>query len=344
MRGHTYSSVPPSRVVLLMAASLAFQVVSQTTVSNPQAQVFGCDALSCNNRGLCSTGGTIAGVGIAPQVLSIPGSSSNLSLSLVDDPRDAGILAFPGYDFLTHGQQLLVGAPSDLDVRNQPPACALLFQNQGQTFPFLTDDRYPNTTLCGENFGGLTGSDLNLLASFVRDFDATGGDSTSVNQTSSSQIPRCSQLASYITYRLRERSAFLRVYYTSVITITGGTLLGPDANTTQCTPSILTDTCRPVLPSSYQLYNVLSAQQVLHPPAATDTGFGGRNGTTPVLTVVYGSNGTPEMDLFCMHQYAPGNRALPHQALTFTSASSRAVPSWVWSMPLIIAGALALHL
>lgn len=338
MYSNTHSSV------LLIAASLTSQALSQTTISNPQTRILGCDALQCNTKGLCSTEGNIFGVGIAPQILPYPSSlSSNLSLSLIDDPLSSGILAFRGYDFWTHAQRLLVGVPSDLNVHSQPPACALLFQNQGQTFPFLTDDDHPNSTLCGDSL--TYGDSLAALTSFIRDFDANGSDSnTSVNNQISLQVPRCSQLASYLTYRLRERQALLGAYYTGVITITGGAILGPDANTTRYTPSILTDDCRPVLPSSYQLYDVLSARQVLHPSAATDTGFGGRNGTTPVLTVVYGFDGIPNVDLFCMRQYAPGNRALPQQALKFTSGSARAMPTWGWLMPLILAGVIAMHL
>lgn len=325
-----------SRALALLLI-IASSIHAQVTVSNPNTRLAGCDAFQCSDNALCNTDSAsyVYGVGVASQVLPISGSSANLTLSLIDEPGDVGIFAFPGYDYLTHGQRLLVGAPSNLNLQSQPRACALMFQNQGQTFPFLVDRNNPNTTVCGD---ALAASDLNVLGSFVRDFDLSGR--LGLNQ-SAMQVPLCSQLASYVYYRIRERSDLLGAYYSTVLTITGGAFAGPDANTTGYVPSAL---CRPVLPQSYQLYDVLQIEQVLHPPAASDSGFGGRNGTTPVLTVVYDGNGSPaDIRAFCMRQYAPGGRALPQQEMRVrTSASNElSIPRWTMIGVATIAGFFA---
>lgn len=262
MRDHVTIPGQSIRRVALSLVSIASIAYSQGTIVNPAVQIASSGDLQCINSPLYSTTGNISGVGIAPQIIPVPGTSTNLSLSLIDQTgtnatspsRDSQL---GGYITFYHGQQLLVGAPSGLDLGNRTPACALAFQFVSQTFPDMTSSARPNSTLCGNNIA------LTLLNSYIRDFNTSSSAYAYAYPEYQRNDTLCSRLATYVDNRISRQSVFDEGLFRSapeVVKVFGGPLLGPDANTSQYSPPA-GDNCQPILPTSYQLHNVLNLSQ-----------------------------------------------------------------------------------
>ncbi|KAI6909547.1 hypothetical protein KC318_g12101 [Hortaea werneckii] len=162
----------------LLAASLpVVAYAAHSTDLNLDKSIAPCDALPCgrtvNETGICAPrtpDSTIArGVGMVSDAVNLPGSNTSLSFTLTDGETRGVNVGATGTTFSTLG--LYVGAPEDADLANQPPACSLLFQFQGQTFPETSTDNYENTTFCPYAFRGVDDSCLGNLRDTIRTFE-----------------------------------------------------------------------------------------------------------------------------------------------------------------------------
>lgn len=81
--------------------------------------------------------------------------------------------------------------------------------------------------------------------------------------------------------------------------------------------------CQPVQPSSYQLYNVTSATQILRENSMDqNTMIGGRTGYTPLVSVLYDDDdfSDPDVRFFCVHVRAPDGSELPYSRILANGA------------------------
>ncbi|KAI6854976.1 hypothetical protein KC343_g3183 [Hortaea werneckii] len=317
----------------LLAASLAaVAYADRSTDLNLDKSIAPCDALPCggtaNETGICAPRtpeNTIArGVGMVPNAFNIPESNISLSYTLTDGAIRGVNLGATGTTFSTLG--LYVGAPEDVDLASQPPACSLLFQFQGQTFPESSRDNYENTTSCPSAFTGPDASCLENMRDAIRTFEYSADSYPSWT--------RCEALAQYVEHSMQEIGSNSRdlqttcSYLASLVSVTGGTISGPDVATNISRPAGDDTACQPVLPQDYNLYRVAYAREPLTFNSSViddglDLGLGGRTGFTPVVNVLYDQeNDTePEVTFLCMRTYTPDGGELPGSRLQYNSAS-----------------------
>ncbi|GAB1319679.1 hypothetical protein MFIFM68171_09889 [Madurella fahalii] len=282
---------------------------------NPSISISSCESLGCNpsNNSVCAHNlpGAPVGVGIAPQVLDI--SATNLSLTLVDGLEERGFTAagLPDYEFTD--LQLFVGIGPNLADNDYPSGCALMMQYQGQTFP-VPDDRddedsaLANSTSCEGVVDELCQA---AIYNMVRDFDSSSSEENDATD-------RCTALTRHINLRLREDSLMCGAHWvSSFINVTGGALPGPEMQVAD-NEALGDQSCRPVLPQSFQLYAVARMRQFYFtdPPESDFLRplFGGRAGSTPVVTVVYdgeGNDRAPNVQFVCMKTYQPNGNPQP---------------------------------
>lgn len=308
--------------VLAIARPAIAQTINSTLT--PPVDIETSEALSCNGTLACGPNeGITSGVGMLSSVVDIPNSDTNLSLTLVDG-NPLGVLSGTGYQFTT--QSLYVGAPSDFDLSDQPPSCALMFQYQAQTFPPLSVDLgpYTNTTVCPSSFtGGDNDGCIRRVNDLIRDFRY----STTDKDDSLSSLPKCEALATYTEYNINQDLGFCTSFLGSLVSVTGGALTGPDVSESTARPGGDGE-CQPVLPQTYQLRNVTSAVQVLHSNSSvaqeSDQLMGGRTGLTPIATVQYADDGDedPAIQYFCMRTYDSDGGELPVSDLRFEGAAT----------------------
>ncbi|KAI6845301.1 hypothetical protein KC332_g14419 [Hortaea werneckii] len=316
----------------LLAASLAVVAYAdRSTDLNLDNPIAPCDALPCgktaNETGICAPRtpeNTIAqGVGMVSDAVNLPGSNTSLSYTLIDGETRGVNLGATGTTFSTLG--LYVGAPDDADLASQPPACSLFFQFQGQTFPDTSRENYENTTRCPYPFTGPDGSCLENMRDTIRTFEYSADSYPSWT--------RCEALAQYVEHSMQEIGSNSRdlqttcSYLASLVSVTGGTISGPDIVTNISRPAGDDTACQPVLPQDYNLHRVAYAREPLTFNSSViddglDLGLGGRTGFTPVVNVLYSQeNDTePEVTFLCMRTYTPDGGELPGSRLQYNGA------------------------
>ncbi|KAI6841185.1 hypothetical protein KC340_g8957 [Hortaea werneckii] len=317
----------------LLAASLAVVAnAARSTDLNLDKSIAPCDALpggkTVNETGICAPrtpDNTIArGVGMVSDAVNLLGSNTSLSFTLTDGETRGVNLGATGTTFSTLG--LYVGAPEDTDLANQPPACSLLFQFQGQTFPETSTENYENTTLCPYAFRGVDNKCLENLRDTIRTFEYSADSYPSWS--------RCEALAQYVEHSMQEIGSDSRdlqttcSYLASLVSVTGGTISGPDVVTNISRPAGDDTTCQPVLPQDYNLYRIAYAREPLSFNSSVideglDLGLGGRTGYTPVVNVLYSQEDDtePEVTFLCMRTYTPDGGELPGSRLQYNGAS-----------------------
>jgi len=253
------------------------------------------------------------GVGIAANVFAV--NETSLSLTLVDDGQEGGISS--GYQLST--QSLYYGVSSDVDVSEQPPACALMLQYQGQTFPNITGES-DNTTSCSDTFSRAC---LDTFTEAIRAFELAGGNSSASSGVSET---RCDLLASHVRAYLLPDVSFCGLW-SSFLNVTGGPIFGPDASTTSV--ELQESGGDAVSPEDYELHEAVKMTQLFRPggdefPDADADGNeelqspirgAGRQGSTPVVGVFYRSeeDTMPEVEYACMRTFTPEGETLPNQ-------------------------------
>ncbi|KAI6791898.1 hypothetical protein KC363_g4598 [Hortaea werneckii] len=279
-------------------------------------------------RGVCAPRtpeNTIAqGVGMVSDAVNLPDSNTSLSLTLIDGETRGVNLGATGTTFSTLG--LYVGAPEDANLANQPPACSLFFQFQGQTFPESSRDNYENTTHCPYAFTGPDGSCLENMRDTIRTFEYSADSYPSWN--------RCEALAQYVEHSMQEIGSNSRnlkttcSYLASLVSVTGGTISGPDVVTNISRPAGDDTACQPVRPQDYSLHRVAYAREPLTFNSSVideglDLGLGGRTGYTPVVNVLYDQEDdtSPEVTFLCMRTYTPDGGELPGSRVQYNGAS-----------------------
>ncbi|KXX80766.1 hypothetical protein MMYC01_203936 [Madurella mycetomatis] len=296
-----------SLLALAAQAAVAQDAGDLPDTPNPSISLSTCESLGCSpsNNSVCAHDlpGAPVGVGIAPQVLDI--STTNLSLTLVDGFEERGFTAggLPDYEFTD--LQLFVGVDPNVADDEYPSGCALMMQYQGQTFP-VPDDRddedsdLANTTSCEGVVDELCQA---AIYNMVRGFNGSSSEEDG-------EADRCAALTRHINMRLREDNLMCGAnWVSSFINVTGGALPGPDMQTAD-NEALGDQSCRPVLPQSFQLYPVARMRQLyfIDPPESDflQPLFGGRAGFTPVFTVMYngeGNDSTPNVRFVCMRTY-----------------------------------------
>lgn len=195
----TASSKKPllSSLLLLGIASAQLESIEQ----NPVVDILSCGDLSCidsNSGSVCQSNATLeTGLGIASGDVSIPGSDSPLSLTLVDG-YPLGDLAYTGAWLTT--QTLYAGVPANFNASGQNDACALMLQYQAQTLP--EDEALArNTTSCDSTISsGLQRVLTNMIQSF--DYSAYG--------SSNNTLPRCEALTQHFNAEIHSRQVTLK--------------------------------------------------------------------------------------------------------------------------------------
>lgn len=130
--------------------------------------------------------------------------------------------------------------------------------------------------------------------------------------------------------RIREeRPSFDQLHWGSgqptPLRVIGGAISGPDVprdprgpvnSRNPESPEIGSEDCQPVLPESYNLYNVSFADMPLYLGGDYVPGlYEGRNGTTLVYTAIYGEgeDSDPDVQYLCMQMRNPLGEELPGQ-------------------------------
>lgn len=212
-----------------------------------------------------------------------------------------------------------------------------MMQHGGATFPYAPSDRVfdVNSTTCPIEFLS-QGSASNLISSWVRNFDS---GNSKPNATS---LDRCEALAQYMGYRAHTDSTTNTIggYYSALITFAGGAVSGPDVDTdnvaeitTSLDGSTNPETCQPVQPQNYNLYNVTSMSQILRSnPMGQNHTFGGRTGYTPIVSVLYGDeeDADPEVQFYCVHVRASSGDELPYSDFVTSGASDDGRWQAIW--------------
>lgn len=303
-----------------IAAGLAIACHAQQSQGNNAAvDLLSCDDLDqiqLDSGSVCDNGQTRAtGVGIAPDVFTV--NDTSLSLTLVD----SGVDGTAGSGYQSSTQTLYTGVPSDFDVSEQPPACALMLQYQGQTLPNITGPS-DNSTSCSDVFSN---SCLDTMTDAIRAFEYASNNDTASGSDQVSQA-RCDMLASHVREYLMPNLSFCGLW-TNFVNITGGSMFGPDAATESS--QLQEAGGQPVSPQDYELHTIVGMTQLFRPggdefpdtdsEASSDLQEplrgAGRQGTTPVVGVFYsGEKDTePMVEFACMRTFAPTGEQLPNQ-------------------------------
>lgn len=332
-----------SKLRATLAAGLAAVArAQQDRENNTVVDISSCsdlDTVDINAEGVCKGDQIRAtGIGIAANVFTV--NDTSLSLTLVDDGQEGGIIS--GYEMST--QRLYVGIPSDIDTSEQPPACALMLQYQGQTFPNITGPS-DNSTSCSDVL--FPGRCMERLVEAVHDFEYANGNASADSAKVSRK--RCDLLAGHVRAWLLPELSFCGVW-SSLANITGGPIFGPDASTTSV--KLQQSGGEAVSPGDYALHEVASMAQLVRPggdefpDAVSDDNEdlrepirgAGRQGTTPVLGVFYRSeeDTTPEVEFACMKAFSPEGEQLPNQ-LNYPE-SSAAVKGVGYAAVMVVAG------
>lgn len=335
-----------SKLRATFAAVLAVVAHAQQDSENNNTAV---DISSCSNLdtvdtgdlGVCYARDKLAiGVGVAADVFTV--NDTSLSLTLLD----SGLGVASGYETTT--QRLYVGTSPDIDASEQPPACALMLQYQGQTFPNITGPS-DNTTSCSDIFSGAC---LDALTKAIQAFEFAGGNassSTGVSQT------RCDLLAHHVRAYLLPEVSYCGLW-SSFLNVTAGPIFGPDASTD---PVKLQPTGgEVVLPEDYQLHKVVSMAQLVRPggdefPDADSEANedllepirgAGRQGKTPVMGVFYSSeeDTRPQVEFACMRTFSPMGETLPNTQ--YYPESGAAASSGAGYAAVMVVGAAFLHM
>jgi hypothetical protein len=331
------------------AAGLAVVALAQLdSETNTAVDISSCSDLDTVDTsqlgGVCYARDNLAiGVGVAANVFTV--NDTSLSLTLLD----SGLNSASGYEMTT--QRLYVGTPPGVNPSEQPPACALMLQYQGQTFPNITGPS-DNTTSCSDIFGSR--GCLERLVEAVYDFEYAGGNDSSSSSSAVSQR-RCDLLASHVRAWLMPQLSFCGVW-TSFANITGGPIFGPDASTYPET--LQWNGGEAVSPGDYTLHKVVSMAQFTRPggddfPDADSAEAGedlaepvrgaGRQGKTPVIGVFYRSeeDTRPEVEFACMRTFSPVGETLPN---TLYYPKSSAAVRGVGCAAAMAVGAAFLHM
>jgi hypothetical protein len=315
-----------SQFIATVAAGLATLSYAQQSQDNNAA----VDILSCTDldqvdveAGAVCAGDQIRaiGVGIAPDVFTI--NDTSLSLTLVDNGHEGGV----GSGYQQSKQELYVGAPSDLDISEHSPACALMLQYQGQTFPNITGPS-DNTTSCADIFSG---SCLDTLTDVIQAFEYEGSNATASDSAQATPT-RCDLLARHVHDSLLSNVSFCGLW-SSFLNVTGGPIFGFNAST-----QLQESAGQPVSPSEYELHQAASMTQLFRPggdefPDADSEANeelsepvrgAGRQGTTPVVGVFYTGEGEsePVVQYACMRTFSPAGEELPNQLNYPTSGAA----------------------
>lgn len=311
---HTLSTITAFAVGVAVVAN-----AQQSQDNNAAVDILSCSDLEqvqLDSGAVCEDDQIRAtGVGIAADVFTV--GDTSLSLTLVDSGSDGA--AGSGYQAST--QMLYTGVPSGFDVSEQPPACALMLQYQGQTLPNMTGPS-DNSTSCSDTFSD---SCLDTMTEAIQAFEYSSGNNTG---SGSNQVPqaRCDMLANHVREYLMPNLSFCGLW-TSFVNITGGPMFGPNASSESSQPQ--ESGGQPVSPDNYQLHTVGSMTQLFRPggdefpdadgDASSDlqepVRGAGRQGTTPVIGVFYSSeeDSEPMVEFACMRTFTPTGERLPNQ-------------------------------
>ncbi|KAI1405521.1 hypothetical protein F4819DRAFT_400667 [Hypoxylon fuscum] len=317
------------------------ELVASQEYQQAQVALEGCDTLACSSttsNSACSmsdqpddvTQTTL--VGIAPDAVNLT-SDAQLSLTLIEAGRTQFGNA-PGLE--AYERTLYAGLPSSLlqsegaEGNGLPPACVLMLQYQSQTFPVPSestrDGSMNGTTSCE---GILDQDCLNKFASFITSFE--GSDNTT----------DCAALSSHVNTQVRSGDIHLCNFYANLITTTGAPLLNT-SNDSRNDESLTQDECRPTLPQSNSLYRVGSVQTIVEDSDERFGGdiFGGRQGYTPIITVVYdgGGGNLSSVQSTCMQALRKSGEVLENTG----AAGSRGRVRLVLSITVVVATVLAL--
>ncbi|TLD09819.1 hypothetical protein E2P81_ATG10222 [Venturia nashicola] len=321
-----------STFAALTAGMAVVANAQQSQDNNAAVDILSCSDLEqvqLDSGAVCEEDQTRAtGVGIAADVFTV--GDTSLSLTLVDSGSDGA--AGSGYQSST--QMLYTGVPSDFDVSEQPPACALMLQYQGQTLPNMTGPS-DNSTSCSDTFSD---SCLDTMTEAIQAFEYSSSNNTGGG---SNQLPqaRCDMLASHVREYLMPNLSFCGLW-TSFVNITGGPMFGPNASSESSQPQ--ESGGQHVSPDDYQLHTVVSMTQLFRPggdefPDADNDASNdlqepvrgaGRQGTTPVVGVFYSNEDDtePMVEFACMRTFTPTGEPLPNQ-LNFPDSSDAVAKS-----------------
>ncbi|KAH6662418.1 hypothetical protein F5X68DRAFT_145032 [Plectosphaerella plurivora] len=300
----------------IIAAGIAAITLAQSNDDhdqNPQVDIASCQALECTppEGSICSGSdlpGPPIGIGMAPEAITSTPFSESLSFTLIDGLNENGFTGIGSQEYEYSDQQLFVGMHPETGV--YPSGCALMMQYMGQTFalePLLDDDTRPEgregTTSCQ---GVVNPICRGAIVDMIHNFNSTSEDS---------EI-QCSSLIEHVNTELRSSPGSCGGeggWISSFFNVTGGSL--PHANSTVASAERLgSDECRPMLPTSYEMFKIAEMRQLFfHDPpedAADFLGrlYGGRTGWTPVITVLYGDEEEeeeedPEVSFLCMETF-----------------------------------------
>ncbi|WPH03145.1 Hypothetical protein R9X50_00602100 [Acrodontium crateriforme] len=299
-------------------------------VTNPELSVQGCDQLTCpssaRNDSICSANNI--GVGIASNAVNVSKADTTLTLTLVDGYPIGIYQTFPYVNFTT--RSLYLGAPSNADLKAQAPGCALLMQYDQATFPYsdmktLPDSFFQNTTSCPTSL--TEGDTMQSLASVIQQF-----------RYSNSSLLRCEALSAFVQYTLNHQNSTLGAFSAPLISVTGGAVSGPDVATSPAkiidsVAGTTSSSCKPVKPSDYDLYDVASATQILRDePMSQNLTYGGRDGFTPVVSVMYADDDdtNPDVAVLCMHLYNGEGQLLPFSTINEPTGGATTVKVAGW--------------
>jgi hypothetical protein len=298
------------RAIALLA--LPAPLVAYTTPSVP---LKGCIDASCpqnthprfSDEANCSLGGDLLRkVGIAPSVVNIPGTDTNLSLT-VATVNDAPIVV--GWaDKQVFTQSFYVGKPAGFNLSSTPVlrGCSLILQHFFQTLPIHDVGLDNETSSCGP---WMSVECMETLGEFVRDFNRD----TLANPPDESQQPdpMCQRLALYIEERSRQKQ-FHCGLIPGAINITGAEMAGPGAPMRLARDLDVENNCNPVLPSDYELVKLADVGLILN-LNKKDQAFGGLDGYTPVMSAMLGTNATTEfICIKTMNQFERRMNAAAH--------------------------------
>ncbi|TKA32498.1 hypothetical protein B0A50_01606 [Salinomyces thailandicus] len=350
MKSFMHQGLSLTLFLKLAALSLAQEDSNDDATLNPARDILSCDAVSCSQNDMSticsqpsSDNADEIGVGLVSKAINVS-DSTQLSLTLIDGyPVGSYGDSLSQYDYTT--RTLYVGAPPDTNLSSQPRACVLMMQHQATTFPYATQDSSgsdgQSVTTCPQEFL-LDGTTTRAVLSNVGNF----------SYPSSASLSYCEALAQYVEYRIHNDDIAFGVYYSALVTVAGGTVSGPgfatydaaDIPTSSDATSTNPDSCQPVQPANYQLYNVTSMTQVLRGGSMDQSPItGGRTGYTPIVSVVYGGDdgdddySNPEVQFLCMHLRQRDNEELPYSAIANGGAGASAIAESCW---LVVAGAL----
>jgi hypothetical protein len=128
----------------------------------------------------------------------------------------------------------------------------------------------------------------------VDDYNSSSNGSSNVGSENENSGNRCSRLTEHVNAQLRsdESTCGQSSWISNFLTVTGGSLPGPNTSTADNDERLGNNECRSILPQSYSLYKVadMRLDYFGNPPEGGDEFygrvFGGRAGLTPVLTVL----------------------------------------------------------